>query len=207
MKTKAFFYLLAACVVLLIVAVLGVYTCSTEHSNYKRAERNMEALADSSQFYKTSDGKNAAKITELELTKGEYEKLMKSQSEEIKRLGIKIKQLQSTSQTGTSTHIDTGDVPLHDTIYIDTTTHQPVSAKVFGWSDAWTTIDGLIKEDKVVQCQYSSRDTLLTAVYRVPHKFLFFRWGTKYIEQTVVSSNPHTIITYDAAIRFKGRKK
>lgn len=50
--------------------------------------------------------------------------------------------------------------------------------------------------------QIKTRDTLIQVVYRVPRKFLFFRWGTKAIRQKILSCNPYSQIVYDEYIEL-----
>lgn len=78
-----------------------------------------------------------------------------------------------------------------DTIYIDT--GKIVKAKAFHWSDAWTSIQGVIQDDSV-KLKYQSKDTLFQVVRVVPKRFLFFRWGVKEIRQDVKVSNPNTVL-------------
>lgn len=42
-------------------------------------------------------------------------------------------------------------------------------------------------------------------VCRVPRRLWFIRWGTKELRQEIVSSNPHTRITYNRCVRLSGR--
>ena len=74
--------------------------------------------------------------------------------------------------------------------------------KYFKWSDPWNSIEGNIKGDEV-ECNYHGEDTIHVAINRVPKKFLFFRFGTKYVEVNMVNSNPSSIITYNKTIRMK----
>jgi hypothetical protein len=74
-------------------------------------------------------------------------------------------------------------------------------AQSFHWSDAWTSIQGVIQNDSV-KVKYQSRDTLLQVVRVVPKRFLFFRWGVKEIRQDVKVSNPNVGITYSEYLKI-----
>ena len=54
-----------------------------------------------------------------------------------------------------------------------------------------------------VHCRIHSVDTLRQIVHRIPHRFLFIRWGTKALRQEIVSQNPHTRIVYTEYIRIE----
>lgn len=76
--------------------------------------------------------------------------------------------------------------------------------KVFRWHDTWVTVEGSVTADSV-RCRVESIDTLRQVVYRVPRRFLFFRWGTKAIRQEISSSNPHTRIIWTEYVKFEKR--
>ena len=104
--------------------------------------------------------------------------------------------------TTTSTRTDIGvtvalkdSVIIRDTIYVDT-------VKCFNWKDKWNEINGVIVGDSV-KCEYHGTDTLNIVATKVPKKFLFFRWGCKYIQVDAVNSNPSTKITYNKSIKLK----
>ena len=76
------------------------------------------------------------------------------------------------------------------------------SLKMFKWSDAWVDVAGEIR-GRDVSLDVVSNDTIRQIIHRVPKKFWFIKWGTKAIRQEVVSSNPHTKITYTEYIELK----
>lgn len=78
------------------------------------------------------------------------------------------------------------------------------TVRVFRWQDAWTTVEGVVTADSVI-CRVESIDTLHQVVYRVPHRFLFFRWGTKAVRQEISSSNPHARIVWTEHIELEKR--
>ncbi|WP_353739197.1 DUF6549 family protein, partial [Muribaculum intestinale] len=54
-----------------------------------------------------------------------------------------------------------------------------------------------------VELDVVSCDTIKQIIHRVPKKFWFIKWGCKAIRQEVVSTNPHTKITYTEYIELK----
>lgn len=201
-KHKKIFY---AALVALLVAACAVLANKNKNlrEDNNRLENNQTALLSDMEEFKTKSGKDAVRIRELELTVGEFKNLCEEQKTTIDDLGIKVKRLQSMHNTGTNTSTggtaalkDTVIITKIDSIYIkDTYQH-------FVWSDPWNKIEGTIK-DKVVDCHYDGTDTVIVAVSRVPKKFLFFKYGTKYIEVNTVNCNPSTHITYSKAIKIK----
>lgn len=72
----------------------------------------------------------------------------------------------------------------------------------FNWNDPWVSLVGKIK-DQEVTCKVRSNDTLIQVIHRVPKRFLFFKFGTKEIRQTIQSTNPHTSLKYSTVLQFK----
>ena len=128
---------------------------------------------------------------------------LKKAEDELEELGIKIKRLESMTSTGTQTDVH-GKTQLKDTVFVhktDTVTIKE-NGKYFKWGDTWNTISGKIIGDNV-ECSYHGTDTLTVVAHRVPKKFLFIKWGTKYIEGDIVNKNSSTVITYNKTIKIK----
>lgn len=200
--------------------IVGIYIVLTTvlllifMSSYKRVKiengrltNNQTALMTDIEYYKTESGRNASKIMELELTKSEFEKLLPELQKQVKELKIKNKYLESLSSTGTKTDVD-GSSTLRDTVYITVKDSSVIKqeAKYFKWSDSWNKIQGTIYPNDKVDVSYHGVDTLTMAAVRVAKKFLFFRWGTKYIEVDAVNANPSTKIVYNQKIKIRKRK-
>ena len=200
--------------------IVGIYIVLTTvlllifMNSYKRVKiengmltNNQTALMTDIEYYKTESGRNASKIMELELTKSEFEKLLPELQKQMKELKIKHKYLESLSSTGTKTDVD-GSSTLRDTVYITVKDSSVIKqeAKYFKWSDSWNKIQGTIYPNDKVDVSYHGVDTLTMAAVRVAKKFLFFRWGTKYIEVDAVNANPSTKIVYNQKIKIRKRK-
>ena len=164
-----------------------------------RLERNQVALlSDSLSHYKTKTGELVSSVEQLEMTIGELRRHRSELVSQLKSMKIRLRDVQSLSTTALENRVEVF-VPIRDTIYIDT--GKVVKAQSFHWSDAWTSIQGVIQNDSVkLKCQ--SRDTLLQVVRVVPKRFLFFRWGVKEIRQDVKVSNPNTVVTYSEFIKI-----
>ena len=189
-------------IICLALILLFRYTLRLKEEN-NRLESNQVALSADLNKYKTKSGNNAAKVIELQLKNSEFKKLCQEQKDIIKDMGIKLKRLESVSTTGTKTEIHK-KVEIHDTIIREKfdTVYTEKKLKRFEWCDNWTDISGIIYNDSV-ELLYTNRDTLTVAAVRVPKKFLFFRWGTKYVEVHVSNRNPYTEITYNKSIKIK----
>ncbi|NCB02449.1 MAG: hypothetical protein EOM67_09825 [Spirochaetia bacterium] len=162
-----------------------------------RLERNQVALlSDSLSHYRTKTGELVSSVEQLEMTIGELRRHRSELVSQLKSMRIRLRDVQSLSTTAIENRVEVF-VPIRDTIYIDT--EKVVKAQSFHWSDAWTSIQGVIQNDSV-KLKYQSRDTLLQVVRVVPKRFLFFRWGVKEIRQDVKVSNPNAKITCNELI-------
>lgn len=168
------------------------------NSDKKRFKANQAALLHQVDTLTTKYGKSAAEALKLSLTVKELENSKAQYKELADELNIKLKRVQSISSSNTKTDIKIVTQVRDSIVYRDSII-TPV--KVFAWSDAWVDIRGKIDHDSV-DLSLQSVDTLTTIVHKIPHKFLFFKWGCKAIKQTIVSSNPHTKITYTEYIEL-----
>ncbi len=191
---------------LTIALVVLICLCSALYVRNKvlradndRLTANQTALMQKASYYKTEAGKSAASVQKLELTNSELKDNYKRVCQTAEELGIKIERLQAASTTATETGVKV-ITQVRDSIVfrngaVDT-------LKAFAWHDAWVNILGELK-GREVSLNVASRDTIVQIVHRVPKKFLFFRWGCKAIRQEIVSTNPHTKITYTEYIELK----
>ncbi len=187
---------------LLVVLFFGLYRNAKKENH--RLSNNQESLMSDIEYYKTEQGKTASRIMQLELSKSEFEKLCPELEKQIKDLKIKNKYLESLSSTRMDTNVE-GNTKLKDTVYVTVRDSIIVTdkAKYFKWADNWNTIQGTIYPNDNVDVSYHGTDTLTMAAVRVPKKFLFFKWGTKYIEVDAVNANPSTKIVYNKQIKIR----
>lgn len=195
MKKIAIYIILA-----LTAACVGLgIALRKSNSEKERFKANQTALLAQVDYWATENEKSAADVLKLSLTVDELRnanvRLVKTADE----LNIKLKRVQSASTSATKTDIKI-ITQVRDSIVYRDSVITPI--KVFSWRDAWTDVNGVIERDSV-DLSVSSVDTLTTIVHKVPHKFWFIKWGCKAIKQTVVSSNPHTKITYTEYIEVK----
>lgn len=193
---KVFIISLVIAVLAIAVEFIAIGKLSHEEARYKA---NQTALLAEIEHYKTESGKNAVSVEKLTLTYNELKRNYEDVCKTADDLKIKVKRLQSVTNTSTETKVEV-KAPIHDTIVI----HDGVIDKLstFDWRDPWTDVRGIIENDSV-NLNIQSTDTLVQFVHRVPHKFWFIKWGCKAIRQDIVSKNPHTNIVYTNYIELK----
>ena len=188
-----------------IIIGLGVILISMWADNIKltdeneRLAANTTALMDKASYYETEAGKSAASVQKLTLSYSELERNYKAVCQTADELGVKVKRLQAAATTATHTEVKV-KTEIRDSIvyrdgYLD-------SLKVLRWQDPWVMVAGEIRGNDV-ELDVVSCDTIIQIIHRVPKKFWFIKWGTKAIRQEVVSSNPHSKITFTEYIELK----
>ena len=185
--------------VLVLFLIASVVALRKARAEKERLEANQTALLSQVEYYTTKNGKSAADVRKLTLTVDELKQYNATLKKTADDLGIKLKRVQSASTTGVRTEVKFITQVRDSIVYRDSII---VPVKAFTWRDPWTDVQGVIERDSV-DLSVQSVDTLTTIVHKVPHKFWFIKWGCKAIKQTVVSSNPHTKITYTEYIEVK----
>ncbi|MDR2906981.1 MAG: hypothetical protein LBU91_03200 [Bacteroidales bacterium] len=186
---------------LVVFAIFSIVITRCNHlrNENKRLSDNQTALLDAKNYFENCYGESQASVQQLVLTKNEFQKLETKLVDEIERLGIKIKRLESVSQTTSETDIEIKTIVKDSIVFVHGKTD---TIRCFDYKDTWNTLMACEKNDTLTASLHI-RDTLIQAVYREPKKFLFFRWGTKAIRQEIVSKNPYTKITYSEYISIK----
>lgn len=132
----------------------------------------------------------------LRLDRDEFRRLYHTESQRLKTMRIRLKRVEAVGQSATQTLLQASAL-RRDTIRLIVRDTTPLidTLRQFRWSDPWNRIEGVITQD-TVHCRVQTVDTLRQIVHRIPHRFLFIRWGTKALRQEIRSSNPSTRIVY-----------
>lgn len=170
-------------------------------------ERNQQSLLEQCDTLTLANGKHIARVMELELTNEELCKLVGEDYQQISELGIKNKYLQHVISTGSHTELKVDTIIKDSIIFvpvIDSTgiTYKQDTMQVWNWQDDWVKAHGIIYNNKV-EAEFESTDSLLIVAYRVPKRWWFIKYGTKYVEMEVVSSNPHTKLQYAKSVKLR----
>lgn len=172
-----------------------------------RLERNQQSLLEQCDTLTWANGKHIARVQELELTNEELCRLVGEDYQQISELGIKNKYLQQVISTGSHTEVKVDTIIKDSIIFvpvIDSTgiTYKQDTMQVWNWQDEWVKAHGIIHNNKV-EAEFESTDSLLIVAYRVPKRWWFIKYGTKYVEIEVVSSNPHTKLQYAKSVKLR----
>ena len=190
--------IIVAIVATIVATILGI-EIRNKNLECRRLEQNQHALLSDIETFKTKADEWACTTEILEL---EIKELRRARSEDIKRLkemGIRLKHAESYAKS-IAQHRSSATLPLYDSIVEKDTVH------TFHTQQGNTELHGLIRNDSI-SYTLQSTDTLYQVIHRVPRRFLFFRFGTRAIHQTVWSSNPNTKIVYNEYIDLRQQPK
>lgn len=193
MKTYIFpiiFFLFVA-----MAAAIGWLSYDLKHSRAEvaRQTHNVQVLNKNYRSYKNAYGQQVAKVEGLNYTVSELKTNEADLQRKLKENRIKPSDVQSVTQVGTTTLIQVKTV----TQYVD-------SSKCFRFTDQWNSVTGCFTSRDSVDISISVRDSLNIIATNVPaHRFLWWKWGTKGVELSIVSANPYTNFNYLKYIELK----
>ena len=167
-----------------------------------RLQENQTVLYQQASYYRTQNDESVATIGRLLHTTEELKQNKAELVKTIQDLNIKLNRVQSTSTTATQTNYQI-TAAVKDSVRPATVPGQKTDTlHCIGYFDKWVTISGCADRG-IFTGTIASRDTIVQVVHRVPRKFLFIKYGTKGIRQTVLTKNPHATIVYTEYIELK----
>lgn len=193
-------YLLFTILVLAASLTVSVKSCQDIRTDRNRLSDNQRTLLADIEFYRTKDSLSAASVERLTLTNREFRKYAGELKKTVEELNLKVKYLQSASQSATETKYLV-KTEIRDSIVIRLG-REPDTLNRIDFQDPYLTFSGSIT-GKQFSGLIQSRDTIVQLIHRIPRRFWFIRWGTKAIRQEIVSRNPYSRITYTEYIELK----
>lgn len=188
-----------------VIALLGMilvqYRLNVKISNERnRYKENTHAMLSDIVRMQIDSTTMAVDVKTLKLTIDEFERYRAADMEQIKKLNIRLKSVQSVAKHTIEVEADI-KAELIDTLVIrDTVT---VQLKKVELNTPHLQVNGIIEGNSLVG-KIHLPVTLHQVVWTEPkHKFLWWKWGVKAIHQTISSDNPHVQIKYSEMIRIE----
>ena len=190
----------------MIIAVLSGITISLLRSRQRLIEEkdsyksNTEALMSEVRRIQADSSTMALDIKTLTMSLDEYKRFRAEDEEKIKKLGIRIKDLEATAKHNVEVDAPI-DAEIKDSVMIRDTV--PVFLKAVRMDSPYLKINGIIENDRLTG-KINLPVTLNQAFWiEYKHKFLWWRWKVKAIHQTISSDNPYVEIKYSEYIKIK----
>lgn len=161
-------------------------------------QQNTETLLSDIRQYKLDSTRIATETSRLQLTIEEYKRYKEEDTKTIKELGISIKRLKASIQHQASVNVPI-NVPVKDSVVYKDSLIMIPTIKL---SNKYVNIDAII-ENNTLKGSMSLDVQLKQFVYVEPkHRFLWFKWGVKGINQVIISDNPYVKINYSEFIEI-----
>ena len=191
---------------ILIIAVLSGITLSLLKSRQRLIEErdsyksNTEALMSEVRRIQADSSTMALDIKTLTMSLDEYKRFRAEDEEKIKKLGIRIKDLEATAKHNVEVDAPI-DAEIKDSVMIRDTI--PVFLKAVRMDTPYLKINGIIENNRLTG-KINLPVTLNQAFWiEYKHKFLWWRWKVKAVHQTISSDNPYVEIKYSEYIKIK----
>lgn len=190
-------YLVILVIVLAGALLFSVRSCNSVREDRNRLSDNQCALMNDVDFYRTRDSLSAAGVNRLTLTNREFKEYCGELERTVKSLNVKVKRLQSVSQTATET-----TYPVRTIVKDSIIPGRRDTLRCIDYRDNYLTLSGCVSAD-TFSGLIQSRDTIIQVIHRVPRRFWFIRFGCKAVRQEVVCRNPHSRISFTEYIELK----
>lgn len=193
-------------ILILLAIALGITLCllwsynmslSKERDRYRM---NTEGLLSYMEQIQIDSAMMASTIQVLQLSLEDYERYRTSDLATIKKMGVKIKDLEAAARHDIEVNA-TIDAEVKDSIiYRDTI---PIFVRTVRMDTPFIQLNGTI-ENNQLSGELHLPVHLHQAVWiEYKHRFLWWRWKIKAIHQTIASDNPHVQIKYSEFINIK----
>lgn len=179
--------------------ILYIYAKSLKEEK-ERYQSNTNALLSDLKRLQIDSTTNAVDVKVLKLTIDEYKQYRAKDSELIGKLKIKIKDLQSISKHNLEVDAPI-DASVKDTLILRDTILMRMQA--VRMSTPHLQISGIIENNRLRGNIHLPVNIHQTMWIEYKHRFLWFRWGTKTIHQTIMTDNPHVKINYSEVIEIR----
>ena len=188
------------------VALISFIAIQQGKINNIKAERdrysnNAKSLFEQVDTLRNDSTMKAIQIGTLKLSLDEYKQYRSADAAAIKSLKIKLKNVQSVSNTGITVEASIKSPVQHDTVYLSNSTAVPI--ETIRYDNERIHFNGIIKNDSL-KANFNIPITLTQIVHKVPkHKFLWWSWGCKAIKQIITCDNPYVNINYAEYIEIQ----
>jgi hypothetical protein len=193
--------LLVALALALVVAMLLWRRAARLEQERDRYRGNTEALLADIRRIRVDSTTMAVDVNTLRLTVEEYKRLRAEDAEKIKRMGVKIKNLEAAARHEVEV-AGPIDAVVRDTVVIRDTV--PVLRQKVEMLSPHIRLTGII-EDGRLRGEIRVPVTLRQAVW-VEYKGWWFWRRVKAVHQTIASDNPYAEVTYSEYIEIGKRR-
>lgn len=188
------------CLLLAVATVIIVAQASAirkQKAETVRLQINQEALLSEVLTYQDKEDNLVATVNALTLRRNELESLIPEYTQEIARLKLKLKDVQSTAHVALETVAKlqataAPEQPAPPPSDIPDPQPPIEQSREFNYRDKWITVSGRMMNDSIVDLSIIHRDSLTLVAHRAKKKCMR---RAKIIKYDVLSKSPYTSIS------------
>lgn len=190
-------------IVILAAALVAIHFLRVQVKHLKqerdRYSANTESLLSNIKRMKIDSCTTVVEVQALKLTVDEYEKYRTTDAAQIKKMGIRIKDLEAVGK-----HHITVDAPIQADIRDSIVVYDTivVSIRKVEMNTPHLKLDGMIENNQLVGKLYLPVNLQQVIWVEYKHKFLWWRWTVKAVHQSISSDNPYVQINYSEFINI-----
>ena len=161
---------------------------------------NTNALLSEVERIQVDSTRMALDVKTLRLTVSEYEQYRAEDAALIKKLGLRVKDLEAAARHQLVVEAPIV-APVKDSVIVRDTVLVPM--QIVEMITPYIEFKGMI-EDSVLMANVRIPVMLNQAIWiEYKHRFLWWRWKVKAVHQTITSDNPHVEIEYSEYVKLK----
>lgn len=193
-------------ILLLLALGLGVIAYSLYNWGSRMKEErdtyqsNTRALLADVECVRIDSAMMASTIQVLNLSVEEYEKYRAEDAATIKKMGIRIKDLEAAGRHDVEINVPV-DASVKDSVVIRDTVKMIV--KAVKMETPYIQLNGIIEDNHLRGSIHLPVHLHQAFWIEYRHRFLWWRWKVKAIHQTILSDNPYVEIKYTEFINLK----
>lgn len=190
-------------ILILFIAIWGIMTCTLVARNIhlsKERDRylsNTDALLSEMKQQQIDSAMMASTVKVLNLTLEEYKQYRAEDAAVIKKMGIRIKDLQAAAKHEVEINAPIDAEVKDSVIFRDTI---PVYIRDVKIQTPYIQLHGVIEENRLIGDVHLPVHLQQAIWIEYKHKFLWWRWKIKAVHQTILSDNPYVKIKYSELI-------
>lgn len=195
-------------ILFILVLALGGIVCLLVSRNVylskekERYQANTNALLSDIQQIQIDSAMMASTVKVLQLSLDEYKRYRTEDAATIKKMGIKIKNLEAAARHDVEINAPI-DAELKDSVVFKDTAS--IFIRNVKMDTPYIKLEGEIENDRLIGKVHLPVHLHQAVWVEYQHRFLWWRWKIKAIHQTISSDNPYVDIKYSEFVNIKNK--
>lgn len=163
-------------------------------------QQNTYSLLSDIEELRADSNLQAHQVQTLALSLEEYKKYRMEDAQTITDLQLKLKQVSAVAKQELEINVPIS-TPIKDSIVVANDTLNTI--QTISYNNQYVSFNGNIQHDSLT-AQFHVPVTISQILYKIPkHKFLWWSWGCKAVNQVITTNNPYVQLNYSEYIEIK----